>query len=108
MRVNVLLSLYGKDLVMLINLHQLQIFQAVAVHRSYTRAAEALYLSQPAVSLQVRALEKTIGLPLFEKSGRTLRLTDAGRELLTYSDRIFALLDETKLVLEELSGARVA
>ena len=91
---------------MLINLHQLQIFQAVAIHRSYTRAAEALYLSQPAVSLQVRALEKTIGLPLFEKSGRTLRLTDAGRELLTYSDRIFALLDETKLVLEELSGAR--
>jgi DNA-binding transcriptional LysR family regulator len=91
---------------MIINLHQLQIFQAVAVHRSYTRAAEALYLSQPAVSLQVRALEKTIGLPLFEKSGRTLRLTDAGRELLTYSDRIFALLDETKLVLEELSGAR--
>ncbi|HEU4782824.1 MAG TPA: LysR family transcriptional regulator [Ktedonobacterales bacterium] len=91
---------------MLINLHQLQIFQAVAVHRSYTRAAEALYLSQPAVSLQVRALEKTIGLPLFEKSGRTLRLTDAGRELLIYSDRIFALLDETKLVLEELSGAR--
>ena len=91
---------------MLINLHQLRIFQAVATHHSYTRAAEALYLSQPAVSLQVRALEKTIKLPLFEKSGRTLRLTDAGRELLTYSDRIFALLDETKMVLEELSGAR--
>ncbi len=91
---------------MLINLHQLRIFQAVATHHSYTRAAEALYLSQPAVSLQVRALEKTIGMPLFEKSGRTLRLTDAGRELLTYSDRIFALLDETKLVMEELSGAR--
>ena len=54
----------------------------------------------------MRALEKTIKLPLFEKSGRTLRLTDAGRELLTYSDRIFALLDETKMVLEELSGAR--
>lgn len=91
---------------MLLNLHQLRIFQAVAAHRSYTRAAEELYLSQPAVSLQVRALERTIGLPLFEKSGRTLKLTDAGRELLTYSDRIFALLDETQLVLEELSGAR--
>ena len=91
---------------MLINLHQLRISQAVATHHSYTRAAESLYLSQPAVSLQVRALEKTIGLALFEKSGRTLRLTDAGRELLTYSDRIFALLDETKLVMEELSGAR--
>ena len=47
-------------------------------HHSYSRAAEALYLSQPAVSLQVRALEKTIGLPLFEKSGRTLQ-TDRGR-----------------------------
>lgn len=91
---------------MQINLHQLRIFQAVATQHSYTRAAESLYLSQPAVSLQVRALEKTIGMPLFEKSGRTLRLTDAGRELLTYSDRIFALLDETKLVMEELSGAR--
>ena len=91
---------------MQINLHQLQIFQAVANYHSYTQAAGALYLSQPAVSLQVRALEKTIGMPLFEKSGRTLKLTDAGRELLIYSDRIFALLDETKLVMEELSGAR--
>lgn len=91
---------------MFINLHQLQIFQAVAEHRSYSRAAEVLYLSQPAVSLQVRALERSVGLPLFEKAGRGLRLTEAGRELLSYSERIFALIDETKLVLEELSGAR--
>ncbi len=91
---------------MFINLHQLRIFQAVAEHRSYSRAAEVLYLSQPAVSLQVRALEKSVGLPLFDKAGRGLRLTEAGRELLTYSERIFALLDETQLVLEELSGAR--
>lgn len=91
---------------MFINLHQLQIFQAVAEHRSYSRAAEVLYLSQPAVSLQVRALERSVGLPLFEKAGRGLRLTEAGRELLSYSERIFALLDETQLVLEELSGAR--
>jgi len=89
-----------------INLHQLSIFQAVATHRSYTRAAEELYLSQPAVSLQVRALERSIGLPLFERTGRILKLTEAGRELLSYSDRIFALLDETQLVMEELSGAR--
>ena len=91
---------------MFINLHQLRIFQAVAQQRSYSRAAEVLYLSQPGVSLQVKALEKSVGLPLFEKSGRTLRLTEPGQELLAYSERIFALLDETQLVLEELSGAR--
>jgi DNA-binding transcriptional LysR family regulator len=89
-----------------LNLHQLLIFRAVAEHRSYSRAATTLYLSQPGVSLQVRSLERHIGLPLFEKVGRTLRLTEAGQELLGYTDRIFALLDETQMVLEELSGAR--
>jgi DNA-binding transcriptional LysR family regulator len=89
-----------------INLHQLSIFRAVAEHGSYSRAAAALYLSQPGVSLQVKALEKSIGLPLFEKVGRTLHLTEAGRALLGYSERIFALLDETRLVMEELGGGR--
>jgi DNA-binding transcriptional LysR family regulator len=56
--------------------------------------------------MQVKALEQAVGLPLFEKAGRTLRLTEAGRELLAYSERIFALLDETQLVLDELRGAR--
>src|SRR5215813_11608762 len=89
-----------------INLHQLHIFRAVAEHGSYSRAAATLYLSQPGVSLQVKALEKSIGLPLFEKVGRTLHLTEAGRELLGYSERIFGLLEETRLVMEELGGGR--
>jgi DNA-binding transcriptional LysR family regulator len=89
-----------------LNLHQLLIFRTVAEQRSYSRAATTLYLSQPGVSLQVRALERSVGLPLFEKVGRTLRLTEAGRELLAYTERIFALIDETQMVLEELSGAR--
>ncbi|HLJ81170.1 MAG TPA: LysR family transcriptional regulator, partial [Ktedonobacterales bacterium] len=89
-----------------INLHQLRIFQAVAQYGGYSRAADALYLSQPAVSLQVKALEKSIGLPLFELVGRTLHLTEAGRELLSYSERIFTLLEETRLVMEELGGGR--
>lgn len=89
-----------------LNLHQLRIFQAVAQHGGYSRAAAALYLSQPGVSLQVKSLERSIGLPLFEKVGRTLHLTEAGRELLGYSERIFALLDETRLVMEELGGGR--
>ena len=88
------------------NLHQLRIFATVAQQHSYSRAAELLILSQPGVSLQVRALERAIGMPLFEKSGRQLRLTEAGQQLYDYSERIFTLLDETQLVLEELSGAR--
>ena len=89
-----------------INLHQLHIFRAVATHGSYSRAATALFLSQPGVSLQVKALERSIGLPLFEKVGRTLHLTEAGRELLSYSERIFGLMEETRLVMEELGGGR--
>jgi DNA-binding transcriptional LysR family regulator len=89
-----------------LNLHQLRIFRAVAEYRSFSRAAAELYLSQPGVSQQVKALERSIGLPLLEKVGRRIRLTEAGSELLMYSERIFALLDETRLVLEELSGAR--
>jgi DNA-binding transcriptional LysR family regulator len=91
---------------MLYNLHQLRIFQTVAQQRSYSRAADALYLSQPGVSLQVKALEKSVGLPLFEKVGRTLRLTEAGSELLAYSERIFAIMDEADLVLKDLGGGR--
>ena len=88
------------------NLHQLEIFRAVAERGSVSRAAEALFLSQPGVSLQIKALEKSLGLQLFEKHGRTLRLTEAGHELLKYSERIFALLDETRQVMEELGGAK--
>ncbi len=90
----------------LMNLHQLRIFATVAQLRSYSRAAEALILSQPGVSLQVRALEKSLGTPLFEKTGHGLRLTEAGSELLNYSERIFGLLDETQAVIEELGAAK--
>lgn len=89
-----------------LNLHQLHIFRTVAACQSYSRAAAELPLSQPSVSLQVKALERSIGLALFEKHGRSIQLTEAGRELLAYSERIFTLIDETQLVLEELSGVR--
>jgi len=88
------------------NLHQLHIFRTVADQRSFSRAAELLFLSQPGVSLQVKALEKAVGIPLFERNGRSLRLTEAGSELYAYSERIFALLAEAKMVLDELGGAR--
>jgi DNA-binding transcriptional LysR family regulator len=87
-------------------LHQLRIFQAVARQRSYSRVAEELLISQPGVTLQVKALEHNVGLPLFEKVGRTIQLTEAGRELLSHTERVFALLDEAQMVLEDLGGLR--
>ncbi|HEX8996754.1 MAG TPA: LysR family transcriptional regulator [Ktedonobacterales bacterium] len=88
------------------NLQQLRTFRVVAQQRSYSRAAQLLYLSQPGVSLQVRALEQSIGMPLFERSGRQLRLTEAGVALLEYADRILSLVDESQQALEELGNAR--
>ncbi len=88
------------------NLQQLRTFRVVAQQRSYSRAAQLLYLSQPGVSLQVRALEQSIGMPLFERSGRQLRLTEAGTALLDYADRILSLVDESQQALEELGNAR--
>ena len=71
--------------------HQLTVFRTVAHHLSYTRAAEDLYLSQPAVSQQVRNLELVLGLRLFARSGRGIVLTPAGQELLRHAERLLAL-----------------
>lgn len=87
-----------------LNLHQLWVFRAVARHLSFSRAAEELALSQPAVSMHVKQLEGHLGLDLFEKVGRRVFLTDAGRHLHEYSDRIFALIDEAVQCMEDLKG----
>lgn len=82
--------------------HQLTVFHTVAHHLSYTRAAEFLYLSQPAVSQQIRTLELTLGLRLFARSGRGIVLTPAGQELLQHAERLLALLAETAPVVHEI------
>lgn len=87
-----------------LSLRQLSVFSAVAQHLSYTKAAQVLHLSQPAVSMQVSQLEDTIGLPLFEKLGRKIHLTEAGREVYTYAQRIANDLRELEGVLESLRG----
>jgi len=63
-----------------LTLRQLQVFEKVASNLNYSRAAEELYLSQPAVSMQIKQLEENIGLPLFEQMGKKIFLTEAGRE----------------------------
>ncbi len=69
-------------------IHQLTIFRTVARHLSYTRAAEELYLSQPAVSQQIRTLEQTLGVRLFERRGRGIVLTIAGKKLLEQAEQL--------------------
>ncbi len=85
-----------------LTVHQLTIFRTVAHHLSYTRASEALYLSQPAVSQQIRALEQTLGLRLFARSGRGIILTSAGQELLRHAEQLLGLLAGTAPVVREI------
>ncbi len=87
-----------------VTLRQLNVFEEVARKLSYTRAAEALHLSQPAVSMQIRQLEDEVGLELFEKLGKKIQLTEAGRELFHYSQAINRQLREAEEVLESLKG----
>ena len=85
-------------------LRQLQVFERVASHLNYSRAAEELYLSQPAVSMQIKQLEGSVGLPLFEQMGKKIFLTEAGRELLHYSRNIAQQLAEIEAVFDEMKG----
>lgn len=64
-------------------------FLAVAEHGSFTRAASALHVSQPALSQQIRQLEESLGVPLFDRSGRTIHLTDAGEVWRQYASRAY-------------------
>jgi len=85
-------------------LRQLQVFEKVARHLNFSRAAEELYLSQPAVSMQIKQLERHIGLPLFEQMGKKIFLTDAGQELRQYSRNIIQQLTEMEGVFDEMKG----
>ena len=89
---------------MRVTLRQLNVFEAVARNLSFTRAAEQLHLSQPAVSMQIRQLEESVGLELFEKLGKKIQLSEAGRELHHYSQSINRQLREAEEVLESLKG----
>lgn len=84
-----------------LNLYHLKTFCAVAKHRNYSRAGEELAISQPAVSRQVGALEKSLGMDLFVQRGRQVELTDAGRSLFDYADRIFHLVDRAERTIAE-------
>ncbi|MGN6565073.1 MAG: LysR family transcriptional regulator [Thermomicrobiales bacterium] len=89
-----------------LDLHKLRVFAAVAEHEHYSRAADALRISQPALSVHVRDLERYFGVALFERAGRNVRLTDAGRLVQDYARRILALTVEMDEAVEDLRGLR--
>jgi len=89
-----------------ITLRQLKVFESVSRHLSYTRAAEELHLSQPAVSMQIKQLESVIGHKVLEQFGKKNYLTAAGLEMQHYGRQILHLLDETEEVLNDLKGLR--
>ncbi len=87
-----------------VTLRQLKIFEAVARNLSFSRAAEELHLTQPAVSMQVQTLEDLAGLPLTEQAGKKVRLTAAGEEIARQARRIAEQLREAGEAMAALKG----
>jgi LysR family transcriptional activator of nhaA len=92
----------------LLNLHHLRLFQAVATDGTLTGAARRLNLSQSALSSQIKTLEDRLGHPLFERRGRGLILTEAGRIALDHADAIFRTADDLTATLRDTGLARRA
>ena len=85
--------------------HSLSAFLEVAEASSFSKAGERLHLSQPAISKRIAALEAALGTSLFNRVGRRIDLTDAGRTLLPYARRVLAELEDGRRALSHLSGA---
>ncbi len=83
---------------------RLVVFRAVAEQLSFRKAAEELYLTQPAVSLQIKALEEDLGIQLFDRSGAHIRLTEAGDVLRRFAQQSNAVLGEAEQAIAALSG----
>ena len=88
------------------NFHQLYIFHSVARLGSFSKAAEELSISQPAVSIQVRELEKSMGGALLHRMRRGLQLTDTGSAVFSYTQRIFSLAEEMQSAVQDIRGLR--
>jgi DNA-binding transcriptional LysR family regulator len=85
---------------------QLEAFVQVAAHHSFSRAAEALQLTQPSITARIQALEREMGEKMFERGGRSVRLTDAGTLFLPYAERMLQMLREAKESVEEVHSVQ--
>jgi DNA-binding transcriptional LysR family regulator len=84
---------------------RLKVFRTVAEHRHFRKAADQLYLTQPAVTHQIRALEETLSVPLFDRTGKEVTLTPSGQILLRYVKQVDELLSRAEEELSALAGA---
>ena len=87
-----------------ITLRQLRVFAAVARHLSFGKAAEEMHLTPPAVSMQIKELEEHVGLPLFDRGGRSVALTVTGEYLLVYARKVLATLKDAEDAVARLKG----
>ncbi len=85
---------------------QLEVFVAIARAGSFRRAAEALHLSQPALSQHVAELERVLGARLFDRLNRAVKLTEAGRVLEDHAHRLFATVASAREVIADLGGLK--
>src|SRR5712692_2039372 len=86
------------------SLHRLNVLRTAARLGSFTRAAEVLYIGQPAVSQHVAALERAVGVPLVYRAGRGVRLTEAGALVVDYGERIARLAEQLRAGIDGLKG----
>jgi DNA-binding transcriptional LysR family regulator len=89
-----------------LSLRQLAVFLEAARKMSFARAAESLHLTQPAISMQIRKLEDALGLPLFERVGKKLALTEAGETFRHHAARVLGELQDAEQALSALKGLR--
>jgi LysR family transcriptional regulator, low CO2-responsive transcriptional regulator len=89
-----------------LSIRQLEVFSAAARHLSFARAAETLHLSAPAVSMQIRELESTLEVPLFERAGRRISLTTAGEYFLVHARRLLSNLKDAEDTIARLKGVQ--
>ena len=88
---------------MQINLNQLRAFYLAAREKSVTRAADILFITQPAVTMQIKSLESALEIKLFKKYGKDLQLTEVGHVLFGYVEKIFEIVDEMEFVLKRFA-----
>ncbi len=88
------------------NIDQLKTFHRVARTGSFTKAADELHLTQPAVSQQIKSLEVSFGITLFDRSNKKVRLSNEGEILLAYTSRLFDLFEEIETLFDQFEGLR--
>ncbi|MBU2790193.1 LysR family transcriptional regulator [Acidithiobacillus caldus] len=97
-------SLRANSLIRHVTFRQLQIFMAVCRHKSFTKAADELFLAQPTVSLQMKKLADAVGLSLFEQIGKEIRITDAGYDVYAACRDLFRVVESLETQISDRKG----